>query len=97
MSYQKGKYNHRCIEALWDDLRSVDIEPLLYYEFSMDTACVEQKFIDFIMITINTIAVENYVAYNMYQRSELDYLLYNKFEDAPWDSGSSMISFLRLK
>lgn len=29
------------------------------------------------MIAIDTIAVENKVADNMYQRSELDYLIYN--------------------
>ena len=29
------------------------------------------------MIAIDTIAVENDVADNMYQRSELDYLIYN--------------------
>ena len=29
------------------------------------------------MIATNTIAVENEVADNMYQRSELDYLIYN--------------------
>lgn len=29
------------------------------------------------MIAIDTIAVENEVADNMYQRSELDYLIYN--------------------
>ena len=29
------------------------------------------------MISIDTIAVENEVADNMYQRSELDYLIYN--------------------
>ena len=29
------------------------------------------------MIAIETIAVENEVADNMYQRSELDYLIYN--------------------
>lgn len=29
------------------------------------------------MIAINTIAVENEVADNMYQRTELDYLIYN--------------------
>ena len=29
------------------------------------------------MIAINTIAVENEIADNMYQRSELDYLIYN--------------------
>ena len=30
------------------------------------------------MIAIDTIAVENEVADNMYQRSELDWLIYNK-------------------
>ena len=43
----------------------------------MDTACVELKFDDGSTIAIDTIAVENEVAYNMYQRSELDYLIYN--------------------
>ena len=47
-------------------------------EFNMDTACVELKFSDGSMIAIDTIAVENEVADNMYQRSELDYLIYNK-------------------
>ena len=43
----------------------------------MDTACVELKFSDGSMIAIDTIAVENEIADNMYQRSELDYLIYN--------------------
>ena len=43
----------------------------------MDTACVELKFLDGSMIAIDTIAVENEVADNMYQRSEFDYLIYN--------------------
>jgi len=43
----------------------------------MDTVCVELKFSDGSMIAIDTIAVENEVADNMYQRSELDYLIYN--------------------
>ena len=43
----------------------------------MDTACVELKFDDGSTIAIDTIAVENEVADNMYQRSELDYLIYN--------------------
>ena len=45
--------------------------------FNMDTACVELKFLDGSMIAIDTIAVENEVADNMYQRSELDYLIDN--------------------
>ena len=50
---------------------------LLSCVFNMDTACVELKFDDDSMIAIDTIAVENEFADNMYQRSELDYLIYN--------------------
>lgn len=50
---------------------------LLSCEFNFDTVCVELKFSDGAMIAIDTIAVENEVADNMYQRSELDYLIYN--------------------
>ena len=53
------------------------MERLLSCEFNMDTACVELKFVDGSMIAIDTIAVENESADNMYQRSELDYLIYN--------------------
>ena len=47
-------------------------------EFNMDTACVELKFSDGSMISIDCTAVENAVADNMYQRSELDWLIYSK-------------------
>ena len=50
---------------------------ILSCAFNMDTACVEMKFDDGSMIAIDTIAVENEVARNMYERSELDYLIYN--------------------
>lgn len=50
---------------------------LLSCMFNMDTGCVELKFSDCSMISINCTAVENMVAQNMYQRSELDYLIYN--------------------
>lgn len=50
---------------------------ILSCAFNMDTACVELKLADGSMIAIDTIAVENEVADNMYQRSELDYLVYN--------------------
>lgn len=50
---------------------------LLSCEFNMDTACVELKFANGSMISIDTIAVENEVADNIYQRSELDWLIYN--------------------
>lgn len=38
---------------------------------------MELKFNDGSMIAIDTIAVENEIAANMYQRSELDYVIYN--------------------
>ena len=53
------------------------MDRLISCEFNMDTACVELKFLDGSMIAIDTIAVENEVADNMYQRSELDWLIYN--------------------
>ncbi len=53
---------------------------LLSCEFNFDTVCVELRFSDGSMISIDTIAVENEVADNMYQRSELDYLIYFCFQ-----------------
>ena len=53
------------------------MDRLISCKFNMDTAFVELKFTDGSMIAIDTIAVENEVADNMYQRSELDYLIYN--------------------
>ena len=53
------------------------MDRLISCEFNMDTACVELKFFDGSMIAIDTNAVENEVADDMYQRSELDYLIYN--------------------
>ena len=54
------------------------MEHLISCEFNMDTACVELIFANGSMIAIDTIAVENEIADNMYQRSELDWLIYNK-------------------
>ena len=50
---------------------------LLSCEFNMNTACVELRYLDGSMISIDCTAVENEVADNMYQRSELDWLIYN--------------------
>ena len=50
---------------------------ILSCEFNIDTACVELRLSDGTMISIDRIAVENEVADNMYQRSELDWLIYN--------------------
>lgn len=51
---------------------------ILSCEFNIDTACVELRLSDGTMISIDTIAVENEVADNMYQRSELDWLIYKR-------------------
>jgi len=54
------------------------MKKLISCEFNIDTACVELKYSNGTMISIDTIAVENEFADNMYQRSELDWLIYNK-------------------
>ena len=53
------------------------MKKLISCEYNFDNCCVELKFTDSSMIAIDTIAVENEVARNMYERSELDYLIYN--------------------
>ena len=53
------------------------MKTLIPCAYNMDNCCVELKFTDGSMIAIDTIAVENEVVDNMYQRSELDYLIYN--------------------
>ena len=50
---------------------------LISCEFNMDTNRVELLYTDGTMLSIDTIAVENEYAEDMYQRSELDWLIYN--------------------
>ena len=70
-------------------------------KFNVDTCCVELKFSDGTEIAIDTVAVENEVADTMYQRSELDWLIFNKpleyvhslssachGEISPWHAGA---------
>ena len=45
--------------------------------FNMDTGCVETKYDDGSIIAINCTAIEKQITNNMYQRSELDWLIYN--------------------
>ena len=45
--------------------------------FNIDTACVEVKFADGSMISIDCTLVEAEVAQNMYESSELEWLVYN--------------------
>ena len=51
---------------------------LISCAFNIDTACVELRFADGGMISIDCIAVENGIADNRFDRAELDWLLYNK-------------------
>ena len=53
------------------------MKKMISCEYNMDTSCVELKYTDGSMIAINVIEVENQIARNMYERSELDYLIYN--------------------
>ena len=53
------------------------MEKLVSCAFNIDTACVEIHFTDGSIYSINCTAVENEVTDNPYERSELDYLIYN--------------------
>lgn len=53
------------------------MKKLLSCEFNMDTACVEMKYDDGSMISIDCTAVENELDASMLQRGELDWLIYN--------------------
>lgn len=50
---------------------------IVSYEFNLDTACVELCLDDGTLLSIDCTAVENEAAKSMYQRSELDWLIYN--------------------
>ena len=51
---------------------------ILSCEFNIDTACVEVKLTDGSMMSIDCDAVEDEYSHNMYETSELDYLIYNE-------------------
>ena len=50
---------------------------ILSCKFNLDTACVELRLADGTLLSIDCTAVEKEVANSMYQRSELDWLIYN--------------------
>ena len=50
---------------------------ILTCEFNLDTACVELRLDDGTLISIDCTVVDNELANSMYQRSELDWLIYN--------------------
>ena len=53
------------------------MKTLLSCKFNIDTVCVELKYSDGSMISINCTAVEDEVTNSRFQRSELDWLIYN--------------------
>ena len=53
------------------------MDKIVSCEFNIDTACVEVKYADGSMLSIDCTRVENEVARNMYEASELDWLVYN--------------------
>ena len=72
------------------------MKQLISCTYSMNTLCVELLFSDGSRIAIDTVAVENEVASNLYQRSELDWLLYNKpLEYAQLVLGGGLEGYIR--
>ena len=53
------------------------MKTLLSCEFNMDTGCVELRYSDGSMVSINCTAVADEVVNRRFQRSELDWLIYN--------------------
>ncbi|MCC8156915.1 MAG: DUF6061 family protein [Oscillospiraceae bacterium] len=69
---------------------------ILTCEFNMYNCCVELKFSDGGMVAIDTVAIENEMTDTMYQRSELDWLIYNKpLEYAQLVLGDGLVKCLR--
>ena len=53
------------------------MDKIISCEFNIDTACVEVKYTDGRMISIDCTLAEAEVARNMYESSELEWLVYN--------------------
>ena len=53
------------------------MKKLIFCEYSFDNCRVKLKFADGSMIAIDTVTVENELIRNMYEQSELDYLIDN--------------------
>ncbi len=54
------------------------INNIISCEFNIDTACIEVKLTDGSMVSIDCDTVENEYARNMYEVSELNFLIYNE-------------------
>ena len=50
---------------------------MYFAQFNIDTGCVDAWLTDGTIVSINSTAVERVEADNLYQRAELDYLIYN--------------------
>ncbi len=50
---------------------------IVFAAFDMDTACVNVLMDNGVFVEINTLEIEDAAANDMYQRSELDWLVYN--------------------
>ena len=50
---------------------------MYFAQFNMDTGCVDAQLTDGTIVSINCTAVERIESDNLYQRSELDNLIYN--------------------
>lgn len=50
---------------------------LLSCKFNIDTACVELRYADGEILSIDCIAVEDEFGYSLHARAELDWLIYN--------------------
>ncbi len=57
------------------------MDKIISCEFNIDTACVEVKYADGGMISFDCTLIEAEVARNMYESSELDWLVYNALVD----------------
>lgn len=53
------------------------MDKIISYEFNINPACVEAKYADGSIISIDCTRVESEVARNMYATSGLDWLVYN--------------------
>ena len=53
------------------------MDKMISCEFNIDTACVEVRYSDGSVISIDCTLVEAEVARNMYESSELEWLVYN--------------------
>lgn len=50
---------------------------LISCTFNIETTCVELQFLDGSKLSIDCQKIEDQIAYDMYERSELDWLVYN--------------------